>query len=71
MKYIVSLGVIVVTLPVIAEEDVAWPADGGSPGGGHYSEAKQIMPANINNLDVAWENRNSKACFTKNTKVSS
>ena len=31
-----------------------WPAYGGSPGGGHYSRAQQITPANVAALERAW-----------------
>lgn len=34
-----------------------WPSYGGSPGGGHYSEANQITPANVHLLEKAWEYR--------------
>jgi len=33
----------------------SWP--GGDLGGGHYSEADQITPANVKNLKVAWTHR--------------
>ena len=58
MKYAVLLLAIIVSLPLAAnEEDVAWPAYGGGPGGGHYSEAKQVTPANVGDLEVAWQHR--------------
>ena len=31
-----------------------WPAWGGEPGGGHYSLANQITPANVHGLELAW-----------------
>lgn len=35
----------------------AWPAWGGTPGGGHYSPLDQITPDNVAALDVAWVHR--------------
>ena len=32
-----------------------WPTYGGAPGGGHYSSADQITPANVTRLEVAWQ----------------
>ncbi len=40
-----------------ARENVAWPAYGGGPGGGHYSQADQITPDNVAGLEVAWQHR--------------
>ena len=37
--------------------DVGWPAYGGAHGGGHYSTAADITPANVATLDVAWTHR--------------
>jgi len=34
-----------------------WDSYGGSPGGGHYSSASQITPANVTELELAWEHR--------------
>jgi quinoprotein glucose dehydrogenase len=34
-----------------------WPSYGGLPGGGHYSRADQITPANVHLLEQAWEYR--------------
>ncbi|MGZ5009841.1 MAG: outer membrane protein assembly factor BamB family protein [Methylobacter sp.] len=34
-----------------------WPTYGGSPGGGHYSAATQITPANVHTLEKVWEYR--------------
>jgi glucose dehydrogenase len=31
-----------------------WPAWGGEPGGGHFSVADQITPANVHGLELAW-----------------
>ena len=58
MRYTLLLLASVVSLPLCAaEQDVTWPAYGGGPGGGHYSEAKQITPANVDDLEVAWQHR--------------
>ena len=58
MKYVVPIISIMLTLPLSAsEEDIAWPAYGSAPGGGHYSKATQITPANVSNLVVAWQHR--------------
>jgi quinoprotein glucose dehydrogenase len=34
-----------------------WPAYGGAPGGGHFSTATQITPANVQGLQQAWTHR--------------
>ena len=34
-----------------------WQSYGGSPGGGHYSPLTQITPANVAELELAWEHR--------------
>ena len=34
-----------------------WPLPGAAEGGGHFSEANQITPANVRNLKVAWTHR--------------
>jgi quinoprotein glucose dehydrogenase len=34
-----------------------WTAFGGSPGGGHYSEANEITPRNVHALRLAWVHR--------------
>jgi len=58
MKYAVLLLAIMLPLTAAAdEEDVSWPAYGGGPGGGHYSKAKLITPANVDDLQVAWQHR--------------
>lgn len=58
MKYVVLPLAILMTTPLAASEDnIGWPAYGGGPGGGHYSEAKQITPENVADLKVAWQHR--------------
>ncbi|NKB99167.1 MAG: PQQ-binding-like beta-propeller repeat protein [Pseudomonadales bacterium] len=42
---------------VQAEDNIEWPAYGGSPGGGHYSRATEITKVNVNNLVEAWQHR--------------
>ncbi len=37
--------------------DIEWPAYGGAPGGGHYSQASQITKDNVANLTRAWTHR--------------
>ncbi len=37
-----------------AKDYRGWPAFGGGPGNIHYSSLKQITPANVNQLKVAW-----------------
>lgn len=37
--------------------DVDWPAYGGAPGGGHFSEAVQINKSNVSELELAWSHR--------------
>ena len=34
-----------------------WSSYGGGPGGGHYSPLTQINPANVSELELAWEHR--------------
>ncbi len=34
-----------------------WPQAGGARGGGHYSDATQITPDNVQHLEVAWVHR--------------
>ena len=34
-----------------------WGSYGGSPGGGHYSPLTQVTPANVSDLELAWEHR--------------
>ncbi|MFM8353832.1 MAG: hypothetical protein ACKOBM_02865 [Gammaproteobacteria bacterium] len=36
---------------------VGWPAYGGADGGGHFSPATEITPANVAQLEVAWTHR--------------
>ena len=40
-----------------AGDATTWTWPGGDLGGGHYSEADQITPANVKNLKVAWTHR--------------
>jgi len=58
-----AFAVIVMCLSVACSQDPEinysgptdnWPAYGGSPGGGHYSRATQITPANVSALEQAW-----------------
>lgn len=42
------------TLSVMADPNSGWPAYGGDPGGMRYSALKQITPANVDRLRVAW-----------------
>jgi quinoprotein glucose dehydrogenase len=41
----------------VMAEPAAWPAYGGAPGGGQYSEARQITPANVARLKLSWSFR--------------
>lgn len=34
-----------------------WPQAGGADGGGHFTRATQITPANVHELEVAWVHR--------------
>ena len=34
-----------------------WPLPGAAEGGGHFSKANQITPANVRRLEVAWTHR--------------
>ena len=48
---------VLTAVSVESRENVAWPAYGGGPGGGHYSQADQITPENVGGLKVAWQHR--------------
>ena len=37
--------------------ETGWPLVAGAPGGGHFSEATQITPENVTELEVAWTHR--------------
>ena len=43
----------------VPQETVAahWPAYGATPGGTHFSRARQITPDNVHALEVAWKHR--------------
>ena len=47
------LAALIAATPVFAA-DPGWPDYGGDPGGQRYSPARQITPANVSNLAVAW-----------------
>lgn len=58
MKVFVLLITTIMAVPLAAsKEDIAWPAYGGASGGGHYSEANQITPSNVKDLEIAWLHR--------------
>ena len=40
-----------------AHSQKLWGSYGGSPGGGHYSPLTQVTPANVSDLELAWEHR--------------
>ncbi len=42
-------------IPAGIEAD--WPVYGAQPGGSHFSPARQITPANVAHLELAWEHR--------------
>ena len=44
-----------------------WPLPGGAAGGGHFSDARQITPSNVNDLEVAWTHRSGD--FAKGTNL--
>ena len=52
---------IAAVLPVSIVAGVAaagdWPYPGAAPGGGHYSDADQITPGNVDRLEIAWTHR--------------
>ncbi len=52
----VLLGVLacVTSTSIGAAGNIEWPAYGGAPGGGHYTPAKEITPANVKDLKQAW-----------------
>ena len=43
--------------PALGSPATQWAWPGADPGGGHYSEATQITPQNVNDLTVAWIHR--------------
>lgn len=48
---------------------VEWTEFGGSPGGGHYSTASEITPANVHALRLAWVHRSGDFRGPPNTGV--
>jgi quinoprotein glucose dehydrogenase len=40
-----------------ASPNLGWPLPGAQAGGGHYSDAHQITPANVKGLEIAWVHR--------------
>ena len=38
-------------------ETIEWPAYGGAPGGGHFTQAQKITPDNVHQLKQAWVHR--------------
>ncbi len=56
-KLISSLILIAATTVNAEEASITWPAYGGAPGGGHYTEATQINASNVGQLEVAWTHR--------------
>ncbi len=46
-----------VALPGTGHSQQQWDSYGGSPGGGHFSPLAQITPANVTELELAWEHR--------------
>jgi len=46
-----------VALPGTAHSQQQWDSYGGSPGGGHFSPLAQVTPANVTELELAWEHR--------------
>ncbi len=55
MRFVATVILIVLCTDLWA--DVEWPAYGGGPGGGHYSEAAQINRDNVDALRHAWTHR--------------
>src|SRR6185312_10573158 len=54
LKVLASLtALLLATAPVCAAEP-GWPAYGGDQGGQRYSAARQITPANVGELEIAW-----------------
>ena len=49
----VLLAALCVATPALAA-DPGWTDYGGDPGGQRYSPARQITPANVSTLAVAW-----------------
>ncbi|MEI9887203.1 MAG: pyrroloquinoline quinone-dependent dehydrogenase [Rhizomicrobium sp.] len=50
------LGLVLAVVPIapVLASDLGWPAYGGDPGGQRFSPARQITPANVGRLKVAW-----------------
>jgi len=54
---VLLIGLSVVTSMTATAETHEWPAYGGAPGGGHYTEATQITADNVARLGLAWSHR--------------
>ena len=52
-----ALAVLCCSAASAVEPHRGWPLPGAAEGGGHFSEANQITPANVRNLKVAWTHR--------------
>lgn len=48
------LGTLALAAAALAAQSAGWPAYGGTVAGTRYSAARQITPANVNQLRVAW-----------------
>lgn len=44
-------------ITIQADDNIEWPAYGGSAGGGHYSRATEITKNNVADLAQAWQHR--------------
>ena len=55
--WLLLLGGTFATAVAAAAETIDWPAYGRLPGGGHYSPARQINPANVSELQQVWLHR--------------
>lgn len=56
-RYTLLLLVLLPLTAPLSQADPGWPYYGGAPGGGHYSAATQVTPANVHKLERVWTHR--------------
>lgn len=54
LKVLASLTALLLAAAPASAAEPGWPAYGGDQGGQRYSAARQITPANVSKLEVAW-----------------
>jgi quinoprotein glucose dehydrogenase len=56
-RILTAMAVFLMCTSAQADTNVEWPAYGSAPGGGHFSEAREISKANVGNLELVWTHR--------------